>query len=138
MKNLTLVIGCGRLGASIADYVCSAGSSVAILDQNKTSFDRLSSNYSGHKVVGNASDAQALEDAGIEDSREVIIATGNDNVNLYVAYLAAKIYEVPYVYVRFDDPDQGLLIQGLSVKAIYPFQLSLDRLALLRAGVEEK
>ena len=33
--------------------------------------------------------------------------------------------------------DKGLLIQGMPIKAIYPFQLSLDRFSLLRAGVEK-
>ena len=56
-------------------------------------------------------------------------------MNLFLAYVCCKIFEVPYIYVRFDDPDKGLLIQGMPIKAIYPFQL--DRFSLLRAGVEK-
>ena len=66
-----------------------------------------------------------------------ILVYVDDNVNLFLAHLCAKVYEVPYIYVRFDDPDKGLLIQGMNIKAIYPFQLSKDRFNLLRMGVDK-
>ena len=135
MKTRTLIIGCGRLGASIANYASSQGESVVVLDPSKESFERLSDIFSGYKIVCDATDVDELEDAGIESAKEVIITTGDDNINLLVAHICCRIYEVPYVYVRFDDPDKGLLIQGLPVKAIYPFQLSRDRFNILKSGV---
>ena len=51
--------------------------------------------------------------------------------------MCAEKYGVPYIYVRFDDPEKGLLIQGLEgVRVIYPFQLSRNRFNLLQ-GKEE-
>lgn len=137
MKNKNIIIGCGRLGSSIANYSATQGEDVIVIDEDKESFNRLDDVFSGYKIVANATDVDELEEAGIESARQVVITTGDDNVNLFLAHLCAKVYEVPYIYVRFDDPDKGLLIQGMNIKAIYPFQLSKDRFNLLRSGVDK-
>ena len=134
MKNTLVVIGCGRLGSSIANYASQSGDDVIVIDSDEASFDRLDELFSGIAKAADATDVDALEDAGLPSAREAVITTGNDNVNLFLAHLCAKKYQIPYIYVRFDDPDKGLLIQGLNVKAIYPFQLSRDRFSLLRDG----
>lgn len=138
MRTLTFVIGCGRLGASIANYASQQGQSVVVIDSEKTSFTRLDDSFSGYTIVCDATDLDELRDAGINNAKEVIITTGNDNVNLFLAHVSATILGIPYVYVRFDDPEKGFLIQGLNVKPIYPFQLSWDRFNLLKSGAESK
>ena len=121
MRNKTFIVGCGRLGASIASYASSQGEDVIVLDQHADSFN-----------------IDQLEDAGIGDAKELILTTGDDNTNLFLAHLCQKKYNVPYIYVRFDDPEKGFLIQGMSIKAIYPFQLSRDRFSLLQQGVDKQ
>lgn len=138
MRNTTLVIGCGRLGGSIATYASAQGESVIVIDEDKDSFARLSDIFSGITQVCDATDMESLDDLGIDKVREVVITTGDDNVNLFLAHLFAEVYEVPYIYVRFDDPDKGLLIQGMPIKAIYPFQLSMDRFNVLKSGLSSK
>ncbi|MBQ2070331.1 MAG: TrkA family potassium uptake protein [Bacilli bacterium] len=137
MRSLTFVIGCGRLGGAIANYSSAQGDSVIVIDPNPNCSDNLTEVFSGNLLHFDASDVEGLKEAGIENAKEVIITSGDDNLNLFLAHLCSKIFGVPYVYVRFDDPDKGLLCQGASIKAIYPFQLSKDRLNLLRAGVAE-
>ena len=131
-----MIIGCGRLGASIANYSSSQGRDVIVIDKNPNSFNKLDETFSGYTVPADATDIDELKDAFIDSTKEVIITTENDNVNLFLAHLCADIFEVPYVYVRFDDPDKGFLISGSSIKAIYPFQLSLGALNKLRTGVK--
>lgn len=137
MKSLTIVVGCGRLGRSIAAYTSKSGGNVVVMDDSKESLDKLQ-DFPGIKIAADATDVDELVDAGIEQAREIIITTGDDNANLFIAKVAAEIYKVPYIYVRFDDPDKGLLIQGLSVSAVYPFQLSLDKLNAMRWGVDHQ
>ena len=137
MRNKNIIIGCGRLGASIANYEASLGGDVIVIDSNGESFDRLDELFSGYTIVADATDVDELEEVGIANAKQVVITTGDDNVNLFLAHLCAKVYEVPYIYVRFDDPDKGLLIQCMNIKAIYPFQLSKDRFNLLRMGVDK-
>lgn len=134
MKNTVMVLGCGRLGASIANYASSSGDNVIVIDNVKQSFSRLDESFSGITIIADVNDISELEEAGIKDVSDVVIATGDDNTNLFLTHVCSKIYQVPYVYVRFEDPDKGLLIQGLPVKAIYPFQLTIDRYNTLKAG----
>ena len=134
MKNTIVIIGCGRLGSSIANYASQSGHDVIVIDSDESSFDRLDDVFAGLSYVADATDVDALVDFGVSQAKEVVITTGDDNINLFLAHLCAKKFMTPYVYVRFDDPDKGLLIQGLPIKAIYPFQLSRDRFNLLREG----
>ena len=134
MRSLTIVIGCGRLGAAIANYSSAQGDSVHVIDPNPDCRDALTEVFSGVVFNFNATDIESLKEAGVENAKEVIITTGDDNVNLFLALLCCQHFDVPYVYVRFDDPDMGLLIQGTSIKAVYPFQLSKDRFNIYRAS----
>lgn len=134
MRNLTIIIGCGRLGGAIANYSSAQGDSVHVIDPDPNCKDYLTEVFSGVVFNFSATDIENLIEAGIENAKEVIITTGDDNVNLFVALVCEKHFDVPYVYVRFDDPDKGLLIQGTTIKAVYPFQLSKDRFNLYRAS----
>jgi len=138
MRNKTLIIGCGRLGSSIANETSLSGGNVVVMDSDKKAFDRLSDIFSGYKIIADATDLAALEDANIRTCREVIITTGSDNVNLFLAHVCDRVFEVPHIYVRFDDPDKGILIKGFNVQPIYPFQLSHDRFLSLRAEEGKK
>ena len=134
MRNKTFIIGCGRLGANVANESSSRGESVIVLDRDKTSFGRLDAQFSGITVTGNATSMETLVESGIYQANDLLIATGDDNLNLFLAHVCAKTFQVPHIYVRFNDPDEGLLVQGMNVKAIYPFQLSRARFNVLRDG----
>lgn len=132
MRNKVLIIGCGRLGANIAALASEKGQNVIVVDRNHNSFDRLPESFSGYRVTGDATDLSLLEEAYIKTAKEVVIATGDDNVNLFLAHVACLIYEVPSIYVRLDDPERGALLNGLKVKAIYPFELSINKFNLMK------
>ena len=132
MRNKVLIIGCGRLGANIAALASEKGQNVIVVDRNHNSFDRLLESFSGYRVTGDATDLSLLEEAYIKTAKEVVIATGDDNVNLFLAHVACLIYEVPSIYVRLDDPERGALLNGLKVKAIYPFELSINKFNLMK------
>ena len=132
LKNKTLIIGCGRLGASIANADSLSGKNVLFVDKDSSSFELLSDLFSGYTFLGDVTDLSLLEEAYITSAKEIIIATGDDNVNLFLAYVARKLYNVPKIYVRLDDPSLEILISDLDVKAIYPFELSLDKFSRMR------
>ncbi|MCQ2742849.1 MAG: NAD-binding protein [Bacilli bacterium] len=139
MRNKTLVVGCGRLGAAIAAEASVKGGNVVIVDKNAVSFDRLSDTFSGYKIVADLTDIAALEDLGPKDFKEAVISTGNDNLNLFIANVLEKVYEVPHIYVRFDDPDKSLLLKGYSnIMPIYPFELSHANYLKLKSEAAKK
>lgn len=134
LKNKTLIIGSGRLGASLANKYCEMGKNVMIVDLDKSNFDRLSDNFSGYTFVGDATEVSVLEKANIITANEIIIATGNDNINILVAHIARKIYDVPEIYVRLEDPDNESLLRGMKINSIYPFELSIGEFNRLKGG----
>ncbi len=137
MRNKTFVIGCGRLGASIALDAYAKGDNVTVIDTEESSFDRLSEAFAGYTEVADATDIKTLEDLGMADARDVIITTGNDNINLFLAHVLERIFAVPHIYVRFDDPELAPLIRGYNVTAIYPFQLSFENFTSLKEEDDE-
>ncbi len=135
IRNKILIIGVGRLGAIVADRASARGENVIVLDMKESSFRKLDEAFTGFKVVGDATDINLLkQDCYIETVQEVVIVTGDDNVNLFLAHLCAIIYKIPRVYVRFDDPDKDILINGIpNVKAIYPSDLSANKFFQIEA-----
>jgi trk system potassium uptake protein TrkA len=132
-KNKSVVIGSGRLGASIAAMLSDMGNDVVIIDKDDTSFRKLSDTFSGYDVIGDATDLSILEnEALIREAKEVIITTDSDNVNLFIAHLCFNIIDVPNIFVRFSDTDKGKLIQNTTIKAIYPFILSINDFMQMR------
>ncbi|MBO4541369.1 MAG: TrkA family potassium uptake protein [Bacilli bacterium] len=137
MRNKTFVIGCGRLGASIALDAYAKGENVTVIDAEESSFERLNEAFAGYTEVADATDIKTLGELGVEDANSCIITTGNDNINLFLAHVMDKVFKVPHIYVRFDDPNLAPLIQGYNIQAIYPFQLSFETFTDLKKEDEE-
>ena len=57
----TVVVGCGRLGAGIADTLYGEGEDVVVVDKDKDSFRKLSSSFGGLSVEGNGMDLDILD-----------------------------------------------------------------------------
>ena len=134
LKNKTIICGCSSLGATITNKYSSEGKNLMVIDIEPKNFERLSDRFSGYTIVGNVSDLAVLEEAGIASAKEIVITTDNDNLNLFVAHIARKIYGVPNIYVRLSEPDNEVLLKGMDIKAIYPLELSYDKFNLLRGG----
>ena len=134
LRNKTLIIGCGRLGASLAGKIAKEGKNVIVVDKFKSSFESLEDSFSGYQIVGDVLDLNTLENAYITSAQEIIITTGNDNVNIYLALLAREVFDVPSIFVRLDNPEMVCLLEDKDIEVILPFQLSYDKLDLMRGG----
>ena len=134
LKNKTIIIGCGRLGSSIANKITREGKNLLVIDINHQSFENLDDSFSGYQIVGDVTDLDVLEEAYISSAKEIIITTGNDNVNIFLALVSRDIYDVPNIYVRLDDPTYEILLRGKNVELILPFQLTYDKFNLVRGG----
>ena len=111
-KNAFIVIaGCSRLGSGLAGNLCEKGIDVTVIDRDMQAFRRLPSHYSGFQLLGDATDTDILENAGIYRATLLVAATENDNVNCMIAQIACQIYHVRQVFARFDDPDLSYLLQ---------------------------
>lgn len=134
IRNKTLIVGCGRLGSSMANKCSLEGKNIIVLDKDPDAFDRLSDTFGGYTMAGDTTDLAFLEEAHITSAKEIIIVTGDDNVNVFLAHVARKIYDVPEIYVRLDNPENEVLLKGMNIKSIFPFELSFDKFNVLRGG----
>ncbi len=115
-----VIMGCGRVGAQLANLLDADGHSVAVLDTNSYSFRRLLPDFNGTALVGNGIDEEALKRAGIEEADVFLALTQGDNRNVMAAQIAKHIFNVPRVICRIYDPLRQELYSTLGLEAISP------------------
>jgi trk system potassium uptake protein TrkA len=99
-----IILGCGRVGATLATMLSSEGDDVIVIDKNSDSFRRLGKEFNGNKIVGNAIDVEVLVKAGIEEADTFISTTNGDNTNIMTAQIAKNKFKVKNVLCRIYDP----------------------------------
>lgn len=119
-----VVVGCGRLGSILASRLSSAGHSVVVIDQNEDHFSKLSSEFSGFRVTGDAVESAVLKQAKTDQADYFFAVTDQDNINLMVAQIAKQVFQVPQVLARVYDPAREKSYQNLGITTISPTQLS--------------
>lgn len=135
--DYTVIIGCGRLGANLANTLSNETANVLIMDENKASFRRLSTNFGGLSIVGNGTDFERLKEAQIQKASAVIAVTNDDNTNIMVAQIARDIFGVERVIARLYDPDCESVYQELGIDTICPSVLSAKEIDKLLSDTEE-
>jgi trk system potassium uptake protein TrkA len=129
-----LVIGCGRVGSSVALALARDGWEVTAVDETEEALNRLGESWEGGFIVGHGMDLDVLREAGIEDADAVVISTNGDNTNLVVGQVAQKRFEVPTVVVRILDPARADLYSSLGMNIVCPTQSAISELtAAVRA-----
>ncbi|MDR1664522.1 MAG: NAD-binding protein [Clostridiales bacterium] len=134
-----IIVGCGRLGANLANTLSDDEKSVVIIDQNKDSFRKLSSSFGGKTLVGDATEISVLTDAEIEKASTVISVTDRDNTNILIAQLAKELFNIEEVVARLYDPECGCVYDEFGIDTICPAVLSrkeIDKLLGLPSGDE--
>lgn len=124
-KMNVIVCGCGRFGACLASSLSSQKYDVVIIDKQPRAFHKLSDDFGGFEIIGDASDLDTLEAAGIKQCDMILVTTDDDNVNSMIAQIASSIYNIRDVYIRLTDPDKEKLLTDVQIHAIYPALLSV-------------
>jgi trk system potassium uptake protein TrkA len=121
-----VIVGCGRLGTYLANKLSGGGHSVVVVDINPSKFENLSSEFSGFKIEGDATELAVLKQAKVEKADALIAATSDDNVNLMIGQVAKKIFNVPKVVARVFEPTRGNLYRDLGIETICPTLIAGD------------
>lgn len=140
VKNYTIIVGCGSLGANIANELSNEGNNVLIIDESNDSFRRLAPNFGGLSVVSDGTDLDVLRDAKMETASTVIAVTNDDNTNIMIAQIARELFGVGHVIARLYDPSCETVYKKLGISTICPSALSakeIDKL-LNRASTAEE
>ncbi len=119
-NNYIVIVGCGRLGSHLANYLSRNGNSVVVIDRDESAFNNLSSDFSGFHIHGDATQIAMLREAKINKADVFIATTHEDNVNLMVAQIARKIFNVSKVMARVYDPRREEVYAQLDIDTICP------------------
>ena len=85
-----IVVGFGRVGQAVAAAVHELGHSCLVLDRDPGLHDPIQT--AGHvPMTGDATDEEALEEAGIHRAAALIAAAEHDNVNLIITLTARAV-----------------------------------------------
>ena len=123
-----LVVGCGRVGSSVARRLAALNWDVTVVDEKDEALGRLGADWRGAFIVGHGMDAKLLEKAGIDGADAVVVSTNGDNTNIVVAQVAKQRFEVPLVVVRILDPIRAQFYAQQGMKVVCPTQTAIDQL----------
>lgn len=113
-----IIVGCGRLGSALALLFAQDGHDVVVIDKDRKAFERLGSGFNGTTVLGTGIDEDVLKSAGIEKADFLCAVTSSDSVNLMVAQVAKKIFNVRKVVARVFEPQKEEIYRELGINAV--------------------
>jgi len=115
-----LILGCGRVGSTLASMLDRSGHSVSVLDQISDAFQRLSPDFGGETYVGNGVDEDILIRAGIKEADAFVAVTNGDNRNIMASQIAKEIFHVNKVMCRIYDPIREQTYRELGMVTMCP------------------
>jgi trk/ktr system potassium uptake protein len=115
-----IVVGCGRVGSSVALELSRAGWDVAVIDEREEALGRLGDDWIGGFFVGHGMDMALLREAGIEEADAVVVSTNGDNTNLVIGQVAQKHFDVRCVVVRVLDPARADFYASRGLRTVCP------------------
>jgi trk system potassium uptake protein TrkA len=130
-----VILGCGRVGSTLATMLDRSGHTVAVIDQSSDSFQRLSPEFGGETIVGNGVDEDVMMRAGIKDADAFVAVTNGDNRNIMASQIAKEIFRVKKVMCRIYDPIREQTYHELGMDTMCPTTIGAQMFfdALLKA-----
>ncbi|NJC68381.1 TrkA family potassium uptake protein [Planosporangium thailandense] len=134
-----VIMGCGRVGSTLALSLERRGHSVAVVDRNGDSFRRLGPDFTGLTVTGEGFDRNVLTAAGIERADGFAAVSSGDNSNIISARVARETFGVQRVVARIYDPQRAEVYERLGIPTVATVRWTADRMLrhLVQDGAAE-
>ena len=111
-----VIIGGGRVGKDLARLLMPEGHDVVLLEKDEELSETLSKQFDALIINGDGTDVEYLKDAGLNKADVLVSVTGDDKTNLIAAQLAEKMFKVPNVIARVNDPKNEGVFANLGVE----------------------
>lgn len=121
-----VIMGCGRVGSTLAARLERESWRVTVVDTDPYSFRRLPSDFRGEKVVGSGYEDHILIQAGIREADAFLALTQGDNRNLLAAQVAKHLFGVRVVVARVYDPFRGEIFGHLGLRTFSPTNIGAE------------
>lgn len=117
-----VIMGCGRIGASVAFSLVERGYMVRAMDLDSSAFDVLPHGIveSGQivPIIGDGTLEFDLRRASVPDANVFVAVTGKDSFNALAAQLAKHILQVPTVICRINDSTRSEMYCRLGLATV--------------------
>jgi trk system potassium uptake protein len=133
-----VIMGCGRVGSSLARSLEKRGHTVAVIDIDVESFRRLGPDFAGKTVKGVGFDREVLMEAGIEQAFGFAAVSSGDNSNILSARVVRETFSVDNVVARIYDPGRAEVYERLGIPTVATVRWTADQVLrrLLPGGSE--
>jgi trk system potassium uptake protein TrkA len=118
-----VIVGCGRVGSSLAKLLTAESHDVVVIDENPAAFKRLGDRFSGRVEVGTGIDYDVLNRAGASEADGFVAVTDGDNRNVMAALIAQRMFGTKKIVARIYDPPRGQLYRELGIETVCPTTL---------------
>ena len=85
-----IIVGCGKVGSTLARQLSKEGHNISIIDINDRVVEEFSNTHDVMGVIGNGAAYSIQKAAGIEKAHLLIAVTGSDELNLLCCLIARK------------------------------------------------
>lgn len=130
-----VIMGCGRVGSSLAHALERLDHTVAVIDKEERAFRRLGAEFHGDYLVGNGFDRDVLVKAGIERAGAFAAVSNGDNSNIISARVARETFRIENVVARIYDEKRAAVYERLGIPTVATVPWTTDR--FLRTLVPE-
>ncbi len=128
-KSRAIIVGCGRVGAELAERLARSGHDVTIVDVSTHAFNRLEPDFPGSAVRADGTDEDVLRRLGTQDADMFFALTEGDNRNVLAAQLATETFGVSKVVAKVNDPVRAEAYTMLGLATICRTRLIVDALS---------
>lgn len=123
-----VIMGCGRVGASLARSLDSSGHTVAIVDRDPDAFLKLGKDFSGSTITGFGFDRDVLTRARTGDAYAFAAVSSGDNSNILSARVARETFGVRNVAARIYDPRRAQIFERLGIPTVATVRWTADQM----------
>jgi trk system potassium uptake protein TrkA len=124
-----VIVGCGRVGAGLAERLAREGHDVTVIDNNTEAFSRLEPDFPGQAIRADGTDEDVLRRLGTDKADWFFALTEGDNRNAFAAQMAAESFGVKNAVAKINDPVRAEAYTMLGLATICRTRLLVDALA---------
>ena len=115
-----VIMGCGRLGSTLASELDAEGHTVVVIDQDASAFNWLPASFHGSTVLGSGEDVAVQARAGVPQADIFLALANGDNRNAMAAQVALHIHGARRVVARIYDPERAEIYRELGIRVVNP------------------
>ncbi len=117
---MIVIYGCGQMGTHLAMRLEKQGHEVTVIDPDRLNLENLGQEFKGELIMGLGIDKDVLKKARITESEAFIAVSRDINTNIMCALVAKRLFKVPRVIARIEEPQLVELFRKFQIETISP------------------